>query len=60
MSVVRRRGRPTKCWMDGVKEALARKGLTSRKQKFMCQIEMNVAVYVVVCDIPLVSLQQDV
>ena len=24
---VRRRGRPRKCWMDGVKEVLARKGL---------------------------------
>ena len=31
---VRRRGKPGKCWMDGVKEVLARKGLNIQEAKF--------------------------
>ena len=34
---VRRRGRPRKCWMDGMKEVLARKGLTIQKVKVSLQ-----------------------
>ena len=34
---VRRRGRPRKCWMDGVKEVLARKGLNSQEAKLGMQ-----------------------
>ena len=34
---VRRRGRPRKCWMDGVKEVLARKGLTIQEAKVSVQ-----------------------
>ena len=34
---VRRRGRPRKCWMDGVKELLARKGLNIREAKVSVQ-----------------------
>ena len=30
---VRRRGRPIKCWVDGVKEVLARKGLNIQEAK---------------------------
>ena len=30
---VRRRRRPRKCWMDGVKEVLARKGLNIQEAK---------------------------
>ena len=30
---VRRRGRPRKCWLDGVKEMLARKGLNIQEAK---------------------------
>ena len=30
---VKRRGRPRKCWMDGVKEVLARKGLNIQQAK---------------------------
>ena len=40
---VRRRGRPRKCWMDGVKEVLARKGLNIQE---VCKIGMNGTVYV--------------
>ena len=60
---VRRRGRPSKCWSDGVKEVLARKGLNIQEVKVSVQdskIGMNDAVYVGVCDMPLVSPQQDV
>ena len=34
---VRRRERPRKCWMDGVKEVLARKGLNIQKAKVSMQ-----------------------
>ena len=34
---VRRRGRPRKCWMDGVKEVLARKGLNTQEAKVSVQ-----------------------
>ena len=34
---VRRRGRPRKCWMDGVKEVLARKGLNIQEAKVSVQ-----------------------
>ena len=34
---VRRRGRPRKCWMDGVKEVLARKGLNIQEAKVSIQ-----------------------
>ena len=34
---VRRRGRPRKCWMDGVKEVLARKGLNIQEAKVSLQ-----------------------
>ena len=34
---VRRRGRPRKCWTDGVKEVLARKGLNSQEAKVSVQ-----------------------
>ena len=30
---VRRRGRPRKCWMDGVKAVIARKGLNMKEAK---------------------------
>ena len=30
---VRRRGRPRKCWMDGIKEVLSRKGLNIQEAK---------------------------
>ena len=30
---VRRRGKPRKCWMDGVKETLERKGLNIEEAK---------------------------
>ena len=33
---VRRRGRPRKCWMDGVEEVLARKGLNIQEVKNWC------------------------
>ena len=34
---VRRRGRPRKCWMDGVKEVLARKGLNIQEARVSVQ-----------------------
>ena len=34
---VRRRGRPRKCWINGVKELLARKGLTVQEAKVSVQ-----------------------
>ena len=34
---VRRRGRPRKCWMDEVKEVLARKGLNIQEAKVSVQ-----------------------
>ena len=34
---VRRRGRPRKCWMDGVKEVLARKGLNIQEVRVSVQ-----------------------
>ena len=34
---VRRRGRPRKCWMDGVKEVLTRKGLNIQEAKVSIQ-----------------------
>ena len=34
---VRRRGRPRKCWMDGVKEVLAGKGLSIQEVKVIVQ-----------------------
>ena len=34
---VRKRGRPRKCWMDGVKEVLARKGLNIQEAKVSVQ-----------------------
>ena len=34
---VRRRGRPSKCWMDGVKEVLARKYLNIQEAKVSMQ-----------------------
>ena len=34
---VRRRGRPRKCWMDGVKETLERKGLNIQEAKVSVQ-----------------------
>ena len=34
---VRRRGRPKKCWMDGVKETLGRKGLNIQEAKVSVQ-----------------------
>ena len=37
---VGRRGRPIKCWMDGVKEVLARKGLNIQEAKLVCKIGM--------------------
>ena len=46
--------------MDGVKEVLARKGLNIQEVKLACNIGMNGAVHVGVCDMLLVSLQQDV
>ena len=33
----RRRGRPRKCWMDGVKEVLTRKGLNIQEAKVSVQ-----------------------
>ena len=54
----RRRGRPRKSWMDGVKEVLTRRALASRKQKLACKTEMNGAEYVGGYDDPLASLQQ--
>ena len=56
---VRRRGRPRKCWMDGVKEVLAKKGLNIQEAK-VYKIGMSGAVCLRGCDMPLVSLQQDV
>ena len=55
----RRRGMPRKCWMDGVKEVLARKGLNIQEVK-VHKIGTNSAVYVGGCDLLLVSLQQDI
>ena len=37
MRLVRRRGRPRKCWMDGVKEVLSRKGLSIQEAKVSMQ-----------------------
>ena len=34
---VRRRGRPRKCWMDGLKEVLARKGLNIHEAEVSIQ-----------------------
>ena len=34
---IRKRGRPRKCWMDGAKEVLARKGLNIRGAKVSVQ-----------------------
>ena len=34
---VRGRGRPRKCWMDGVKEVFARKGLNIQEAKVSMQ-----------------------
>ena len=34
---VRRRGRPRKCWMDGVNEVLVRKGLNIQEAKVNMQ-----------------------
>ena len=34
---IRKRGRPRKCWMDGVKEVLARKGLSIQEAKISVQ-----------------------
>ena len=56
---VRRRGRPRKYWMDGVKEMLAKKGLSIQEVK-ACRIGMNGTIYVGRCDMLLVGLQQDV
>ena len=34
---VRRRGRPGKCWLDGIKEMLARRGLNIQEAKVSMQ-----------------------
>ena len=57
---VRRRGKPRKCWMDGGKEVLARKGLNIQEAKVGMQDRNECRSYVGGCDMPLVSLQQDV
>ena len=48
------------CWLDGVKEVLARRGLNIQEPKLVRKIGMNGTVYVGGCDMPLVNLQQDV
>ena len=61
-SVRRRwRGRPRKRWMNGVKEVLARKGLNIQEVKISMQDRnewRNISRGG--CDMPLMSLQQDV
>ena len=59
---VRRRGRPRKCWSDGVKEVLARKGLNIQEAKVSVQDrnEWHSIYCIGGCDMLLVSLQQDV
>ena len=49
---VRRRGRPRKCWMDGVKEVLARKGLDIQEVKasiHMQYIDTYIHTYIHTC-----------
>ena len=57
---VTRRERPRKCWMDGVKEVLARKGLNIQEAKVSVQDKNEWRSICRGCDMPLVSLQRDV
>ena len=56
----RRKGRARKCWMDGVKEVLARKGLNLQEVKVRVQDRNEWHSICRGCDMPLVSPQQDV
>ena len=57
---IRQRERPRKCWMDGVKEMLARKGINIQEAKVSVQNRNEWRSICRGCDMPLVSLQQDV
>ena len=56
----RRRGGPRKCWMDGEKEVLARKDLIIQEAKVSVQDRNEWQSICRGCDMPLVSLRQDV
>ena len=57
---VRRRGKPRKCRMDGVKEVLARKGINIQEAKVSVQDRNEWRSICRECHMQLVSFQQDV